>query len=90
MSSLPKIQQMLAEEFDIPLEKLTPEASLEESNIDSLSALEFMFVVEDDFGIKLPGEIAALKTVGDIARVVDGLLAAQEGAQGVARGAAPA
>jgi len=82
MSSLPKIQQMLAEEFDLPLEKLVPEASLEASNIDSLSALEFMFVVEDEFGIKLPGEIAALKTVGDIARVVDGLLAA--------KGAAPA
>jgi acyl carrier protein len=71
---------MLAEEFDIPLEKLTPEASLEASDIDSLSALEFMFVVEDEFHIKMPGELSGLKTVGDIARTVDELLAAKSAA----------
>jgi acyl carrier protein len=82
MSSLPKIQQMLAEEFDLPLDQLTPDAALEARNIDSLSALEFMFVIEDEFGIKMPGELASIKTVGDIARTVDELLAA--------KGAAPA
>jgi len=77
MSSLPKIQQMLAEEFDLPLDQLGPDASLEARNIDSLSALEFMFVIEDEFAIKMPGEIASIKTVGDIARTVDELLAAK-------------
>ncbi len=79
MSSLETIQRMMAEQFDLKPEVLTPDAQLETLGVDSLSVIEFMFNIEDEFKIKLPDERVELKTVQDIANVVDRLIAAQKG-----------
>ncbi len=79
MSSLQTIQRMMVEQFDLKLEDLTPDAQLEGLGIDSLSVIEFMFNLEDELKIKLTDERVELKTVQDVASVVDKLIAQQRG-----------
>ena len=80
MSTLQTIQRMMAEQFELEENKLTPDAELESLGLDSLSVIEFMFNIEDEFNIKLPDERVELKTIQDIASIVDRLVAEQQGA----------
>ncbi|MEO8005477.1 MAG: acyl carrier protein [Betaproteobacteria bacterium] len=77
--TLSKIQSMLSSEYDIPLDKLGPEQALAELGIDSLTTIEFMFKLEDEFSISLAEERGALSTVRDIAALVDGVREKQTG-----------
>lgn len=78
MSTLQTIQRMMAEQFELKEEVLVPDAQLESLGLDSLSVIEFMFNIEDEFKIKLPDERVELKTIQDIANVVDRLIAEQQ------------
>ncbi len=78
MSSLRVIQKMLVEEFGLTPEQVQPESRLEELGVDSLATVEFMFMLEDKFKLKMTGEPVPIKTVGDIAHEVD-LMVAQQG-----------
>jgi acyl carrier protein len=78
MSSLETIQRMMVEQFDLNPGALTPEAQLEGLGLDSLSVIEFMFNIEDEFKIKLPDERVEIKTIQDIATIVDRLVAEQQ------------
>ena len=69
--TLSKIQSMLAKEYGIPLERLDPEQPLADLGIDSLTTIEFMFKLEDEFSISLSEERGNLSTVRDIADLVD-------------------
>lgn len=80
MSSLPVIQELLIEEFGLTAEQVQPDALLEGLGVDSLATIEFMFLVEERFKLDMPGEPIAVKTVADIAREVDALLAKRDAA----------
>jgi len=69
--TLSKIQSMLAKEYGIPLERLDPEQPLADLGIDSLTTIEFMFKLEDEFSISLAEERGTLSTVRDIPNLVD-------------------
>ncbi|MFA6972440.1 MAG: phosphopantetheine-binding protein [Gallionella sp.] len=77
MSSLPTIQRMMVEQFDLKLENLTPDATLESLGLDSLSVIEFMFNLEDELKIKLPDERVEIKTLQDVTNLVDRIIAEQ-------------
>ena len=77
MSSLPTIQRMMVEQFDLKLEDLTPDATLESLGLDSLSVIEFMFNLEDELKIKLPDERVELKTLQDVINLVDRIVVEQ-------------
>ncbi len=77
MSSLPFIQKMLVEEFGLTPEQVQPDSQLDELGVDSLATVEFMFMLEDKFKLKMSGEPVPIKTVGDIAREVDTMVAQQ-------------
>lgn len=79
MSSLPTIQQMMVKQFDLQIENLTPDATLESLGLDSLSVIEFMFNLEDELKVKLPDERVEIKTLQDVVNLVDKLLAEQKG-----------
>ncbi len=79
MSSLQTIQRMMVEQFDLKLEDLSPDAQLESLGLDSLSVIEFMFNLEDELKVKLPDERVELKTIQDVANVVDRIIAEQKG-----------
>ncbi|HCI53483.1 MAG: phosphopantetheine-binding protein [Nitrosomonadales bacterium] len=77
MSSLPTIQRMMVEQFDLKIESLTPDATLESLGLDSLSVIEFMFNLEDELKIKLPDERVEIKTLQDVTDLVDRIVAEQ-------------
>ncbi len=82
MSTLETIQRMMVEQFELKPEALAPDVQLETLGIDSLSVIEFMFNIEDEFKVKLPDERVEIKTVQDIANVVDRMIAEQKGSAG--------
>ena len=72
--TLSKIQSMLSKDYGLPLEQLGLEQALAELGIDSLTTIEFMFKLEDEFSIRLSEERGNLSTVNDIAVLVDAVL----------------
>jgi len=86
MSTLERLQQLLARDFELAADRLQPDATLESLEIDSLRMIEILFTVEDEFRIAVPAEHAELKarlkTLGDLAAYIDDLVAAK--AQGAA------
>ena len=66
--------------FGIPVAQLQPEATMESLNIDSLSMIEFLFEMEDKYGISLAESREPLKTLGDVYKEIDKAIAAKEGA----------
>ena len=69
-NTLSEIHAMLSSAFELPMERLRPEQSLEELGIDSLAAIEFIFELEDRFSITVD-ERSQVTTVNDIALLVD-------------------
>jgi len=79
MSSLKTIQDMMVKQFDLKLEDLTPDATLEGLGLDSLSVIEFTFNLEDELKITMPEERVELKTLQDVVNLVDKIVAKQKG-----------
>ena len=73
---LEKIQAMLSEALNLPLEKLAPEAKIvEDLGADSLDVVELLSRLEDEFGIVIPDEeVENLVTVGDVAAELEKLV----------------
>lgn len=67
----------MAENFELDEAELQPDRQLETLGLDSLSVIEFMFVLEDEFKIKLSDERVEIKTIQDIVTIVDRLVAEQ-------------
>ena len=83
MSILERLKQLLERDFSIPAASLDAAASLESLDIDSLRLIEIVFAVEDEFKVTMPqdqGEIRGrVKTLGDLANLIEGLAAAKAG-----------
>jgi len=79
VGTLAVIQQLIAASAEVPVESLDPSRPLEELNVDSLTVLEVMFDIEDRFEIKMPEERVPIRTVQDIADLVDRLVAQRSG-----------
>jgi len=90
MTTLQTVQRILQVNFNLAPEALHPEAKLADLEIDSLAIIEVMFAVEEEFGIEVPADTAAMqsqiKTVGDLSAYVDKLVGEQS--PGTATGAA--
>ena len=51
-----KIDETLAEEFEVELSDITPEANIKETlELDSLSLVDMVALVESEFGVKIQG-----------------------------------
>lgn len=72
---LEKIQQMLADELNLPLEKVTADAKIvDDLGADSLDVVELLSRLEDEYGIEMPDEeVENLVTVADVAAVLEKL-----------------
>jgi acyl carrier protein len=77
MDTLARIKDLAAKEFSIDPGSLDPAAPLDTLGIDSLSFIEFMFKVEEEFGISVSDEsLKGIKTLADLERQVASALAA--------------
>ncbi len=72
---LEKIQAMLAEALNLPIEKVTPDAKIvEDLGADSLDLVELLSQLEDEYGITIPDdEVESLVTVADVATELEKL-----------------
>ena len=81
MTTLQSVQAILKANFNLAPEVLRPDAKLDDLDIDSLSVIEVLFAVEDEFKVRVPSEPAALqtqlKTVGDLVAYIEKLIAEQ-------------
>jgi acyl carrier protein len=80
MTTLERLQKLLARDFDLTADALVPAATLESLDIDSLRMIEILFGIEEAFGITVKDEQAEIRarvqTLGDLATYVDEILAA--------------
>lgn len=66
-----KVAAIVAAELKIDAGKVTETAQLADLGADSLSLLEIIFQLEEQFGIEIPDEAAErLKTVNDVVEYV--------------------
>ena len=68
-----KISKIIAEQLCIDIEEVKPESNvMDDLNADSLSVVEILMAIEEEFGLKVPDEdVPSLKTVKDIADYVE-------------------
>ena len=77
MNTLERIKDLALKELSIDPSKADANAPLESLGVDSLTFIEFMFKVEDEFGIKVSDEdLRAIKCLADLERHVAASLAA--------------
>ncbi|MBR3520159.1 MAG: acyl carrier protein [Paludibacteraceae bacterium] len=63
-----KLNELLAEEFEVDIQTIRPEATIKITlAMDSLSFVDLIAVIENDFGVKIPGqELKELKTFSQL------------------------
>lgn len=73
---LKKIQEMLAQLFDLDTEEIKPESKLfEELELDSIDAVDLVVKLQKQIGKKImPEDFKQVRTVQDVVDVVDRLV----------------
>ena len=73
---LEKIQAMLAEALNLPIEKVTPDSKIvDDLGADSLDVVELLSQLEEEYGIIIPDDQAEnLVTVADVANAIQALM----------------
>jgi len=71
--------EVLTEKYDVDREAISPEATLTELGLDSLTIVELLFDVEDEFGIEVPEDRVTFQTLAEAAALVDELIQAKGG-----------
>ncbi len=77
MSPYEFLAKTLSEKYDVDREAISPEATLTELGLDSLTVVELLFDVEDEFGIEVPEERATFETLAEAAALVEELIQAK-------------
>ncbi len=81
------LRTILVKNFNLPPERLTPDATLAGLDIDSLGTVELLWQVEEVFKISLPSQPVELLTLADVVCFIDDLVA-QSSAKAAAKAAA--
>ena len=68
-----ELLQLFAKTFDLAPERLQMDATLQDLGLDSLVVIEFLFEVEDKFGISLPDQAPPPRTLGELVAMITAL-----------------
>jgi acyl carrier protein len=81
MTTFESMQAILQSKFNLAPDVLRPDTTLKDLEVDSLSMVEILFDVEDEFTVVIPSEPAEwqsqMRTFGDLVNYVDKLIATQ-------------
>ena len=77
MSAYTFLAGVLSEKYDVDPESISPDAVLVDLGLDSLTIVELLFDLEDEFEIEVPEERATFQTLGEAAALVDELVQAK-------------
>jgi acyl carrier protein len=84
--TLNRLVAILVKDYNLERGALNEDALLEELGIDSLGLAELLFTIEDEFKIDLPQVPVALRTIADVVRYIDELVAFQRAAPAATAG----
>lgn len=70
-----RVQRLLRDRFELRDEQIAADQPLADLGIDSLASIEFLFDLEQEFGISFSDERSPVRTIGDIALMVERELA---------------
>lgn len=65
---------LFADTFGIAKDKLLPGATLESLGLDSLAVIEFLFQIEDQFGIQIPDQANPPRTLDEMVQLIEPLM----------------
>jgi acyl carrier protein len=57
MTTFERVRDLIAAEFGLPADNVTPQTALVDLGVDSLAALEFAFALEDAFHVHLAADV---------------------------------
>jgi acyl carrier protein len=77
MDTFESLRDIIIDKFEKDPASITPDATLESLEIDSLDTFDIIFDAEEKFGIKVPNEQIEIKTVQDVVNLLDRLRAEQ-------------
>lgn len=83
------LRDIIAKDYEIAADTLTPQTPLDTLQIDSLALIELIFTLEERFDVVAEDVPANLPTLGSVADYIDGLVVARNAAPGAASSAAP-
>ncbi|HVM19448.1 MAG TPA: acyl carrier protein [Egibacteraceae bacterium] len=72
MSTYDRISTILVDRLGVAQDDISPEATFEELDLDSLDLVEFALGAEEEFGVRIGDEEAeGLRTVGDAVALLE-------------------
>jgi acyl carrier protein len=78
MMTLQKIQDLIVENFNLKEnERIEPDVLIDNLGLDSLDKIEFMFILEKEFNLKIPERGIKIETIQDLVDLVDKLTVEQ-------------
>jgi len=79
VASQAQVIELLVEKYGVDAAKVTPDATMADLGLDSLSVAELVFDIEDLFSIEIKADDAEFKTFGEAIALVDRYIAAKDG-----------
>lgn len=77
LDTLQVVRELAAAQVGATVDTIDVDVTADSLGLDSLDFLEFLFALEDKLKIRIPHEaVATVKTLRDLAAVIDGLIAA--------------
>ncbi len=74
-----KVIEKFAEYKEVPAADISTETTIAELGMDSLDAMNLIFELEEEFDLSIPDEdVFEMKTVGEIVKGVEQLIAKKE------------
>ncbi len=70
-----RLTKILVEQYRIDPERLTPLQPLAALGLDSLGMVELLFMIEDEFAVKLPPDIEPFPTLDSAVQYLDAMAA---------------
>lgn len=67
-----RVKELLVDKFGVPADDISPEATFDDLDLDSLDLVEFALAAEEDLGVRISDEEAEeLETLGDAVSLLE-------------------
>lgn len=73
-----RLKKLFVANFEFDEAALTPEATMDGLGLDSLDKIEFMFAIEEEFGIKMPDRDVKIVTIQDMIDIINRLVSEKQ------------
>ena len=72
MSTENKVKDIIADQLEVAVDKLTMETTFEDIDADSLDIVELVMALEEEFDLEISDqEIENINTVGDVVKFIE-------------------